>query len=129
MKTSIHVPQDLYDHVTSLDTEVTFAELMRDALTIALPQWQRELKDGSVAFRLRMRVRAAENAAALAGRAPVYRGGRKAADRRRAAPPAPEPASRPRRHPADGKRSVTTPAARIAHPLPPGKTRRSSRPK
>lgn len=108
MKTSIHVPQDLYDACTSLDPDIPFAELMRDALVLGLRQWREEVKAGPAVFKLQMQVRAAQSAADLAGAKVPYRGGRTRADRRRAAPPAPEPATPPAGRKAPAKRSGTT---------------------
>lgn len=108
MKTTVNVNADMHRQVCDLAPDVSFSELVRDALIIAHPQWAREAKQGSQVLTLHVKLRAARFSAvqvAAAAKAPAP-GKRQGS--RRASGATPAPASPPARRSAAGKRSKTT---------------------
>lgn len=126
MKTSINVPDELHHQVQDLAPDIPFGELVRDALLLALPIWQADVKQGPVVMQLQLKLRAVEASAGEHGVSLV----RRQRKPRPASPPAereaPAPATAPARRPRAGKQSATTAQARSAPSGQAGRSRARS---
>lgn len=129
VKTSINIPDQLHAQVQDLAPELPFGELVRDALVLALPQWQLEVTGGAGVLALHVRVRAAEAAAALAGGETIRRQRKPRVNPRPAAPAVPAPDAPPARRKATARKSATTAATDYdrseSRSTKPGRSRRS----
>lgn len=97
MKTSINVPEWLYEQVSAACPEIPFGTLARDALIIALPVWGELGPERSVEQALRAQLRMMTATAGQAGVSlPGVKPAAAPAPRRRAAP-TPPPAALPTR--------------------------------
>lgn len=127
MKTSIIIPDGLHRQVADLAPDVSFGELVRDALLIAMPTWEKEHVQGPVVAEMARRLRTAE---ANASPAAVGRVRSWTPPRAPQSPPAPAkraPATPPARPKAGGKRSATKAAAAGDPPAKRSPTRARSR--
>lgn len=111
MKTSINIPEWLHDKVTATCPGVPFGTLARDALIIALPEWDRHGPDGAAARALEVELRLLSARAAQAGvTLPQTAPARQQRARPRATP-TPPPAAPPTRRKSAARKSPTKVAA------------------